>query len=323
MTTSDIEIHLSQDDFAQSIRDDVRLGLSDRPRWLPPKWFYDTRGSQLFDEITRLPEYYPTRTERAILGRHAAEIARLTGAQSMIELGSGSSDKTRHLLDAVVAEGTLRSFTALDVSESALREAVTALAADYPRLRVQGIVGDFTRHLSLLPRLEDRLVVFLGGTIGNLLPAERAEFLSAMRAALQPGEWLLLGTDLVKSPHLLVPAYDDAAGVTADFNRNVLRVLNRELNATFDEDAFAHEAVWDAQQEWIEMRLRAQHPMRVEVPALDMTIAFHRDEVLRTEISAKFRRAGITDELAAAGFALRHWWTDPDQLFGVSLSVAV
>ncbi|MET1006346.1 MAG: L-histidine N(alpha)-methyltransferase [Propionibacteriaceae bacterium] len=320
MTTYDLEVHLDDDHLARELRSDVRLGLSARPRSLPPKWFYDDRGSELFDQITELAEYYPTRAERAVLTEHAVDIAELTGAKTLVELGSGSSEKTRLLLDALTAHGTLGTFTALDVSESALRNALSRLAVDYPKLQVTGVVGDFTQHLPLLPHGGTRLVAFLGGTIGNLLPAERAEFLAALHATLEPGEWLLLGTDLVKDPGILVPAYDDAAGVTADFNRNVLRVLNRELGADFDESGFDHVALWDARQEWIEMRLRARRAMQVSIPALDLTVDFTPGEELRTEVSAKFRPSGVTKELAAAGFELREWWTDPDGLFGVSLS---
>jgi L-histidine N-alpha-methyltransferase len=320
MTDYDLEVHLDDDHLAREIRSDARTGLTTRPRWLPPKWFYDARGSELFDQITDLAEYYPTRAERAVLAEHSGHIAEVTGATALVELGSGSSEKTRLLLDALTGHGTLGTFTALDVSESALRGALSRLALDYPKLGVTGVVGDFTQHLPLLPGGGTRLVAFLGGTIGNLLPAERAQFLQSLHRTLDPGEWLLLGTDLVKDPAVLVPAYDDAAGVTAAFNRNVLRVLNRELGADFDETGFAHVAAWDPEQEWIEMRLRALHPMRVRVPALDLTLDFAAGEELRTEVSAKFHRSGVTRELAAAGFELRRWWTDPEGLFGVSLS---
>ncbi len=322
MNVPELEVHLDDRDLARSLRADVLAGLTTTPKSLPPKWFYDHRGSQLFEEITRLPEYYPTLAERAVLVRRAGDIARITAAKTLIELGSGSSEKTRLLLDALRAHGSLGAFVPLDVSEPALREAAAAIAADYPALDVHGIVGDFTRHLGLLPRGGTRLIAFLGGTIGNLLPDERARFLAALRAPLEPGEWLLLGTDLVKDPAVLVPAYDDAAGVTAEFNRNVLRVVNRELGADFDPEAFAHVACWDAEHEWIEMRLRAERPMTVRVPALDLTVHFGSDEELLTEVSAKFRREGLERELRAAGFALRRWWTDPGRRFGVSLAEA-
>ncbi|MHA4947704.1 L-histidine N(alpha)-methyltransferase [Micromonospora sp. SD19] len=320
MTAEPLEIYLEEGDLERGLRDDVRAGLSAGRKWLPPKWFYDARGSELFEEITRLPEYYPTRAERAVLAAHAADIAALTGAKTLIELGSGSSEKTRLLLDAFTRQGGLGTFVPLDVSVSALRGSTAEIAADYPRLRVRGIVGDFTRQLDRLPTGGRRLVVFLGGTIGNLLPAERAEFLTAMRAALEVGDWLLLGTDLVKDPSVIVPAYDDAAGVTAEFNRNVLHVINRELGADFDPGAFEHVAVWDSDNEWIEMRLRATRPMSVRV--LGLTVDFAAGEELRTEVSAKFRREGIAAELTAAGFGTAEFWTDPDALFGVTLARA-
>jgi L-histidine N-alpha-methyltransferase len=319
----EIEFHLDASDLEQSLRADACTGLTAKPKWLPPKWFYDERGSALFEEITRLPEYYPTRAEREILLHRAGDIATITGAKTLIELGSGSSEKTRLLLDALRAHGTLGAFVPLDVSESALREAATAIAAHYDALQVHAIVGDFTRHLQYLPRGGTRLVAFLGGTIGNLLPVERAAFLASLRATLEPGEWLLLGADLVKDPAVLVPAYDDAAGVTAEFNRNVLRVLNRELDADFDVDAFSHVALWDAAEEWIEMRLRAEKPMRVRLSALDLTVDFASGEELRTEVSAKFRRDGLVAELDAAGFAMAEWWTDAEGRFGVCLAQAV
>ncbi|NES27397.1 L-histidine N(alpha)-methyltransferase [Micromonospora terminaliae] len=320
MSAEPLEIHLEEQDLDRGLREDVRVGLAATPKWLPPKWFYDARGSELFEEITRLPEYYPTRAERAVLAAHADEIAALTGAKTLIELGSGSSEKTRLLLDAFTRHGDLGSFVPLDVSVSALRGSTEQIAAAYPGLRVRGIVGDFTRHLDRLPTGGRRLVLFLGGTIGNLLPVERAEFLTSMRAALEAGDWLLVGTDLVKDPAVLVPAYDDAAGVTAEFNRNVLRVINRELGADFDPAAFRHVAVWDPEHEWIEMRLRAERPVRVRV--LDLDVRFAAGEDLRTEISAKFRPDGIARELAAAGFVRQAFWTDPDGLFGVSLARA-
>jgi len=323
MNVPELEIHLDAEDMDRALRADVVAGLSAEPKWLPPKWFYDARGSELFEQITLLPEYYPTRTERQILADRAAEIARLTGAQTLIELGSGYSTKTRLLLDALTEHGTLGSFVPVDVSPTALENAARRLDVDYPGLRVHSIVGDLTRHLKHLPRGADRMIAFLGGTIGNLVPAERAAFFADVRSVLEAGEYLLLGTDLVKSPRVVVPAYDDAAGVTAEFNRNVLRVVNRELGADFDVDAFAHVALWDAEQEWIEMRLRARWPMRVTVRAVNLVVDFAAGEELRTEVSAKFRRDGVASELAQAGFALEHWWTDSDGLFAVSLARAV
>jgi L-histidine N-alpha-methyltransferase len=316
-----LEIHLDADDLARTLRAEVITGLTADRKWLSPKWFYDARGSELFEQITELHEYYPTRTERRILTDRAGDIARHTGARTLIELGSGYSTKTRLLLDALT--GTLETFVPMDVSPTALTAAAALIGADYPGLRVHNIVGDLTRHLHHLPGGGDRLIAFLGGTIGNLVPAERAVFFADVRAVLDPGEHLLLGTDLVKSPRVVVPAYDDALGVTADFNRNVLHVLNRSLNADFDPDGFAHVALWDADHEWIEMRLRARWPMRVTLPGVDLVVDFAAGEELRTEVSAKFRREGVEKELAEAGFTLDHWWTDEEGLFALSLARAV
>ncbi|WP_329110750.1 L-histidine N(alpha)-methyltransferase [Micromonospora sp. NBC_01699] len=318
MTADPLEIYLEEQDLARALREDVRVGLTARPKWLPPKWFYDARGSELFEEITRLPEYYPTRTERAILAEHADGIARITGAKTLIELGSGSSEKTRLLLDAFTRHGGLGTFVPLDVSISALRQSTAEIAEAYPGLRVRGLVGDFTHQLDRLPTGGSRLVAFLGGTIGNLLPVERAGFLRSMRSALETDDWLLLGVDLVKDPAVLVPAYDDAAGVTAEFNRNVLAVINRELGADFDPDAFEHVALWDSEHEWIEMRLRARRPSRVRV--LDLDVDFVEGEEMRTEVSAKFRPEGITTELVSAGFLVRSCWTDERDLFALVLA---
>ena len=322
MTTPKVDIYLTHDQAARSLRTDARLGLTGNPKWLPPKWFYDKRGSDLFEEITRLPEYYPTRAERSILVAHAGDIARRTGAHTLVELGSGSSDKTRLLLDALQDEGTLREFVPLDVSESALRDAVIALHFDYPDLAIHGVVGDFTEHLGRIPGQIPRMVAFLGGTIGNFFPDERATFLGELRDTLISGEWLLLGTDLVKDPTVLVPAYDDAGGVTAEFNRNVLAVLNRELGGDFDVQNYEHVAIWDAQNEWIEMRLRSTAAAKVTLADLDLEIFCEAGEEIRTEISAKFRQDGIECELGTAGFSLDSWWTDPEGRFALSLARA-
>jgi L-histidine N-alpha-methyltransferase len=324
MTTPVLETYLSDSDAAEALRRDARVSLSADPKWLPPRWFYDSRGSELFEQITMLPEYYPTRTERELLRRTVADIATRAAADTLVELGSGSSEKTRLLLDALTTSGSLRCFIPLDVSESALRAAMAAVCREYPGLRVHGVVGDFTQHLELLPAAESgrRLVAFLGGTIGNLVPDERAGFFTALRAALNPGERLLLGAGLVTDPAVMVPAYNDAAGVTAEFNRNVLHVLNRELDADFDVAAFDHVAVWDAANEWIEMRLRARRAMTVQVPGVDMTVRYAEGEEMRTEVSGKFRREGLGAELLEAGFAEQVWWTDPEDRFALVLATA-
>lgn len=310
---------LPEDATDAALRSDVLRGLTRTPRTLPPKWFYDAHGSDLFEQITELPEYYPTRAEREILLARAPEIAAATGARTLVELGSGSSDKTRHLLDAMP---DLHTYVPVDVSESALRQAGEALIAERSGLHVHALIADFTAALTLPDTPVPRLVAFLGGTVGNLLPAERAGFLDSVRALMSPGDALLLGTDLVKDASVLVAAYDDAAGVTAEFNKNVLTVVNRELGADFDLDAFGHVALWDAENEWIEMRLRSRRAQTVKIPAVDLAVDFAAGEDLRTEVSAKFREDGVRSELAAAGLKLTHWWTDREARFALSLSMA-
>ncbi len=331
-----IERHLPPDFAARALRADVQHGLTSVPKSLPPKWFYDKVGSELFEEITRLPEYYPTRAERQILSRRAAEIAAAAPFGTLVELGSGSSQKTRLLLDALSAGGRPLSYVPLDVSDSALADAARRLAADYPSLRIRALVADFTHQLDLLAITDDghapvgaapgdaagdgpRLAAFLGGTIGNLEPAQRARFLADLRGVLGPADRFLLGADLVKDPVTLVAAYDDETGVTAAFNRNLLDMLNQSLGADFDPGAFEHVALWDPDQEWIEMRLRARRRQLVRLESLDLTVCFEPGEDLCTEISAKFRRDGLRRELGEAGFALEKWWTDDLGRFSLSL----
>ncbi|MER7183111.1 L-histidine N(alpha)-methyltransferase [Streptomyces hyaluromycini] len=310
---------LPEDATDAALRADVLTGLTATPKTLPPKWFYDARGSELFEQITELPEYYPTRAEREILRTRSGEIAAACGARTLVELGSGSSEKTRLLIDALTG---LEVYVPVDVSESALTQAGQALVAERPGLTVHALIADFTGRLELPGTPGPRLVAFLGGTIGNLLPAERAGFLASVRGLLAPGDALLLGTDLVKDEEVLVRAYDDAAGVTAEFNKNVLTVVDRELGADFDPDTFDHVALWDSENEWIEMRLRSRVAQTVKVPALDLAVDFTAGEELHTEVSAKFRRDGATAELATAGLELTDWWTDAQGRFALSLSFA-
>ncbi|MFD3652763.1 L-histidine N(alpha)-methyltransferase [Streptomyces sp. NPDC058620] len=302
-----------------ALRADVLSGLNRQPKTLPPKWFYDAHGSELFEEITRLPEYYPTRAEREILVTRASQIAEASGARTLIELGSGSSEKTRHLLDALPG---LHSYVPVDVSESALKGAADVLLAERPDLSVHALIADFTHVLRLPDTPGPRLVAFLGGTVGNLLPEEREQFLHSVRELLSPGDSLLLGTDLVKDNATLVAAYDDAAGVTAAFNKNVLSVVNRELGADFQLGDFDHVAVWDPRLEWIEMRLRARRALTVKIPEVDLVVTFAAGEEMRTEVSAKFREEGVRGELAGAGLRLDHWWTDTAGRFALSLATA-
>lgn len=319
-TDDPVTVHLPPDAMERALRAEVAEGLSSQPKELSPKWLYDDRGCELFDQITRLPEYYPTRAERSILAAHARDIVERSGADTLIELGSGTSDKTRLLLDALRDARRLEAFIAFDVAEATLRDAVAKISADYPGARVQGVVGDFNEHLAELPSGGTRLVAFLGGTIGNLHPQERAAFLGSLRDALEPGDTLLLGTDLVKDRSRLVAAYDDDAGVTAAFNKNLLHVLNRELGADFDPDGFDHVARFDEDGSFIEMRLRARDEQRVVVRDLEMTVRFDAGEDLRTEISTKFQPARVRAELSAAGLAPVAHWTDTDGDFALWLA---
>jgi L-histidine N-alpha-methyltransferase len=315
-----IEEHLDVVDLAFALRQDALDGLTAAAKHLPPKWFYDERGSELFDEITRLEEYYPTRRETEILEREAASIAARTGATTLLELGSGTSTKTRLLLDALAAAGTLERIVPFDVCEPVLRTAGPELAARYPGARVDAVVGDFERHLGRLPMEGTTLVAFLGGTIGNFTPPGRAKLFAELSDQLAPGDWLLLGTDLVKDPDRLVRAYDDAAGVTAEFNRNVLHVLNRELGGDLVPDRFGHVARWDPDEQWIEMHLRSDGGQRARLDALDLDLRFDDGELIHTEISAKFTRGRIEGELAAADLELDQLLTDAAGDFAVSLA---
>ncbi|HEX8976396.1 MAG TPA: L-histidine N(alpha)-methyltransferase [Solirubrobacteraceae bacterium] len=316
-----IDSWLTEDD-ERSLANDVLDGLTKPFKELAPKHFYDARGSELFERITELPEYYPTRTETAILRAHAAEIVSGTEAAELVELGSGASDKARLLLDAMAARGTLQRYIPLDVSASVVEAAARLLVADYPGLQVHGVVGDFERHLEHVPAADPeapRLVALLGGTIGNFPPGTRRGVLAKIATLLGPADRLLLGTDLVKRPELIEAAYNDSEGVTAEFNRNLLRVINRELDADFDPGAFEHIAFFDRVHEWVEMRLRATRPMSVLVAALDLRVGFAAGEELRTEISAKFTRERVTGDLEAAGLEVERWLTDPEELFAVSV----
>lgn len=320
MSVARVDVQLTPADLARELRADVVAGLSASPKTLPPKYFYDAAGSELFEQITELPEYFPTRVERQLLREHAGEIAEISGADTLIELGSGSSSKTRLLLDALSTDGKLRTYVPQDVSESALRDAAAKLAVEFPGLAVHGIVGDFTGTLDTLPAAGHRLIAFLGGTIGNFTPTLRQAFLSSLGGALHPGEHALIGAGLVIDPAVQIAAYDDAAGVTAQFNRNVLRVINGELGGTFVPEEFDHRALWDATNSWIEMRLRARQAMEVRIENLDLTVQLAAGEEIRTEISAKFTPAGLESELAASGMVAQRSWTDEDSRFMLILA---
>lgn len=319
--TFSLSNYLAADSAAAALRRDVRDGLAKTPKELPPKWFYDSVGSGLFDQITRLPEYYPTRTEAQILRERSAEIAAAADADTLVELGSGTSEKTRMLLDAMHDSAQLRRFIPFDVDAGVLRAAGAAIGRDYPGIEVDAVCGDFEEHLGKIPQVGRRLVVFLGSTVGNLTPGPRAEFLETLADTLQPGDSLLLGADLVKSAERLVSAYDDSAGVTAEFNRNVLAVVNRELDADFDLAAFEHVAKWNDAEERMEMWLRSEGAQRVRVAALNLDVAFATGEEMLTEVSCKFHPDGVAGELTKAGLQQTHWWTDQAADFGLALAV--
>jgi L-histidine Nalpha-methyltransferase len=304
-----------------SLGDDVLDGLTRPFKELPPKHFYDQAGAELFDRICELPEYYPTRAERAILTEHSSDIAALTSAAEVVELGSGTAAKSRLLLSALAHVGTLRRYVPVDVTEGMIHATGAALAAEYPGLDVHGIVADFEHHLARIPAPKGRrIVALLGGTIGNFAPGSRRRFLRAVGRLLGPDGALLLGVDLVKDPARIEAAYNDSAGVTAAFNRNILRVVNRELGADFVPERFDHVAFFDREHEWVEMRLRAQRRMTVQVADLGLTVEFGKREELRTEISAKFTPRRLAGDLAAARLEPIELFTDPDSLFGLTLA---
>jgi L-histidine Nalpha-methyltransferase len=317
--TLEVQVRIDPGDRRRALVEDVRRGLMSTPKSIPPTWFYDERGSELFEDITRLPEYYPTRTERAILTDHAGEIVRQAGARTLVELGSGSSEKTRLLLDAMAAADLLDQFVPLDVSKEILLAAAEDIRDRYG-VAVVAVVGDFHRHLTDLPGAGGRLVAFLGSTIGNLTPPERHHFLVGLRSSLDPGDVLLLGTDLEKDPARLEAAYDDAAGVTAAFNLNVLAVLNDELGAQFDLDDFEHVARWNRLDRRIEMRLRARRDHRVDVKELDLALEFKEGEEILTEVSSKFTPDLVVAELTGAGFTVEQAYNDAAIDFQLTLA---
>jgi L-histidine N-alpha-methyltransferase len=294
-------------------------GLQADVKQLPTVWLYDERGSRLYDEVTRLPEYYLPRREAEILGARAGEIAGRTRARTLVELGAGAAKNIRLVLDALDSAGTLERFVPLDVSEQTLRASARSIAAAYPRISVHEIVGDFERDLELLPGRGRRLIAFLGSTIGNLYPEQRERFLATLASALAPDDALLLGFDLVKDVARLETAYDDGRGVTEAFVRNALTAVNRELEATFEQRRFAYEARWDPEHEWMDIGFRARHAHTVSIPLLELDVAFDEDEALRVEISSKFRREQVESEAGRAGLRIESWWTDRAGDFAVAL----
>ena len=316
-----IDVHLDADTTTTMARD-VRAGLSAWPKELAPKWFYDERGSQLFERITELEEYYPTRAERGILAARAADIVVAAGSpRTLIELGSGSAAKTRVLLDAMRDAGSLEVYAPVDISEEITQETAAALVEEYPGLDVHGVVCDYEAHLERVPQaLPPRLIAFLGGTIGNLYPGPRRDFLGRIRALLDPGDHLLLGTDLIKDRARLELAYDDPGGVTAEFNKNVLHVLNREFDGDFDPECFEHVARFDEREERMDIRLRSTCDQDVRLQAIDLVTHFAVGEEMRTEISTKFSRPRLEAVYADAGLELVGWFTDEAEDYALSLA---
>src|SRR5436190_19771201 len=315
-----VDVHLPPGGPLSGMAADVRAGLTKPFKELSPRYFYDERGSELFERITELPEYYPTRAEREILRLHAGEIcARAGGPATLIELGSGSALKTRVLLDAMRDAGCLEAYAPVDISEQITRDTAAAIASEYG-IAVHGLVCDFERDLERIPLAGPRVLALLGGTIGNFEPAQRASFLARVANLLGEDDHFLLGTDLVKDRRRLEAAYNDSAGVTAEFNKNVLTVLNKALGAEFDLDAFEHVAFWDSDNLWVDIRLRSLAEQVVEVSSLGLSIAFDRGEEMRTEISTKFARDGLAGIYAESGLETVGWWTDPEGLFALSLA---
>lgn len=314
-----VDTRLGPDELVDMMRKEIRIGLSTTPKMLLPKYFYDARGSQLFEQITEQPEYYQTRTERRLLEHLAPDLVHRHHFEELLELGSGSSSKTRVLLAPMHHEHHLRKYIPFDVSPSMVHRVAEQLTLEYPELEVHGVIGDFTRHLRELPRGSHRLIVFLGGTIGNFEPSSAIRFLSDIASTMTQSDRVLLGTDLVKDLGVLEAAYNDAAGVTAEFNRNVLHVINNELDADFPVETYAHHAFFDAEAQRIEMWLRATTPHRVTIKVLDLDLDIRASEPIRTELSYKFTKETASRMVEMAGLRIEEWHTDPDEFFALSL----
>lgn len=310
----------------KTLRVNTREGLTASPKYIPSKWLFDSRGSELWEKITRLPEYYPFRTERDILQAVADEIAETTRASSIVELGCGSANKTTILLRALRAVGTIHTYTSIDISESALVTAGSRLTTEYPGLSVRTVLADFETQADVI-EVDDcpspRLVLFLGGTIGQLMPAQRAQFLRRLHDIFHKGDMLLLGVDLVKDPAEFMAAYDDSAGVSTAFNKNLLAVLNAQIGADFDLDSFDYVVTWDDEAERLEMWEQSRVNQSVHLSGIDLLVEIAAGERIWTATSAKFRQDGIRAELECAGFSLDHWWTDPGRRYALSLSTLI
>ena len=315
-----IDVHLDQGGAPATMAREVLEGLTARQKRLPSKYFYDERGSGLFERITEQPEYYLTRAEQALLEEHAAEIHRIARPEELVELGSGSAKKTRLLIEAGLAAGTLRRYVPVEVSQDMVERSAHRLAERYPTLEVRALVGDFDEHLSRIPDGGRRLVAFLGSTIGNFDGEEAPAFLRKIERVLHGGDWFLLGTDLVKDRRALHDAYNDAAGVTAEFNRNILNVINHHLDGDFDLERFEHVSRWNEEGSRIESYLRSVGDQRVHLAAIGLDVVFADGELLWTEVSCKYTRESVTALLAEVGLVLEHWFADADGAFALSLS---
>jgi L-histidine N-alpha-methyltransferase len=323
MTRLHLDRHLPPDLLIKALRADAREGLTASPKYIPSKWLFDSAGTRLWEEITHLPEYYPFRTEYGILQTVAPEIAATTRASSIIELGSGSANKTTVLLGALRRTGTIRTYTSIDISESALIAAGSRVTAEYPGLSVRTVLADFETQAEAIAAQKcpaPRLVLFLGGTIGQLMPHQRAEFLRRLHGLFHQGDMLLLGVDLVKDPAELMAAYNDSAGVSTAFNKNLLAVLNAHVGADFNLDTFDYVVTWHDEAQRLEMWEQSRINQSVHLSEIDLFVDFAAGERIWTATSAKFQRDGVRSELDCAGFSLDHWWTDPNARYALSLS---
>ena len=298
----------------------VRAGLLAKPKTLPSKLFYDERGSTLFEQICELPEYYQTRTEHQLLITWADEIVQLSEAEELVELGSGAATKTRVLLDAMTQADQLRYFVPFDVDETIVRRVSEELVQEYPGLQIHGVAGDFLVHLEHIPEGGKRLVVILGGTIGNLPPIAAEDFLTAVNTEMASGDFFLLGVQLITDPRRLEAAYNDQKGITAKFNKNILRVLRTQLGAQCNPDHFDHVARYNPDAHRIEMWLRSCRDQLLDIPNLNLSLQLKENEEIRTELSTKYDRPLAEDLLFSSGFELVKWYTDPDQLIGLALA---
>lgn len=314
-----IDVPLTRED-PEVVKTEITRGLLGNPKTLPSKLFYDERGSTLFERICELPEYYQTRTEHHLLTKWADEIVGISGAEELVELGSGAATKTRVLLDAMASVDQLRYFVPFDVDETIVRRVSEELVLEYPGLHIHGVVGDFLFHLEHIPEGGKRLVVILGGTIGNLPALAAQEFLSSVNSEMASGDYFLLGVQLITERRRLEAAYNDTQGITAKFNKNIIRVLNNQFGSHSDAESFEHVARYNEADHRIEMWLRSREDQTLDIQDLGLHIHLKQGEEIRTEISTKYDRPLVEALLAASGFAMVKWYSDPDSLIGLALA---